>query len=102
MSILSEKLKSKASFLHRNILALIASWMFIDFASNISYYFESIYLRELGASPLLIGVFGSISMAVLSLVQIPGGYIADKYGRKELIVKMTYILALSNLYSSRF
>jgi len=41
---------------------------------------------------------GSTGAAVLGLVRIPGGYIADKYGRKQIIVTMTFSIALSYLF----
>jgi MFS family permease len=40
----------------------------------------------------------SIGAAVLSLVRIPGAYIADKYGRKQIIATMTFIIAISALF----
>lgn len=43
-----------------------------------------------------MGLIGSASYATLALVQIPGGYIADRHGRKTLIVTMTF--ALSTTY----
>jgi MFS family permease len=58
--------------------------------------FESSYIRELGASPTTIGLMGSVGAAVFVLVQILGAYVADRYGRNQIIVTMTF--ALSFLY----
>ncbi|MGD8506027.1 MAG: hypothetical protein PVF15_05120 [Candidatus Bathyarchaeota archaeon] len=59
--------------------------------------FESPFVKELGAPPVVIGLMGSVGAAMLSLVRIPGAYIADKYGRKQIIVTMTFSIALSYL-----
>jgi MFS family permease len=59
--------------------------------------FESRFIEGLGAPPVVIGLMGSVGSAMLSLVRIPGAYIADKYGRKQIIVTMTFSIALSYL-----
>ena len=43
----------------------------------------------------IIGFAGSIAVA---LVQFPGGYLADKHGRRWLIVTMTFGLAIGSLF----
>jgi len=43
----------------------------------------------------IIGFAGSIAVA---LVQFPGGYLADKHGRRGLIVTMTFGLAIGSLF----
>jgi len=35
---------------------------------------------------------------MLGLVRIPGAYIADKYGRRQIIVTMTFVIAFSYLF----
>ncbi|MDI6805193.1 MAG: MFS transporter, partial [Candidatus Bathyarchaeia archaeon] len=34
----------------------------------------------------------------MAIVAFPGGYLADKYGRRKLITTMTFVMALSNLF----
>ena len=60
--------------------------------------YESLYTRELGASPSIIGLIGSLGSVILILTRIPGGHIADKYGRRKIIVTMTFVLAFSFLF----
>jgi MFS family permease len=43
----------------------------------------------------IIGFAGAIAVA---LVQFPGGYLADKHGRRWLIVTMTFGLAIGSLF----
>lgn len=42
-----------------------------------------------------MGVIGSTSYATLALVQIPGGYLADKHGRRQLTVIMTFAISIT-------
>jgi len=67
-------------------------------AFGMIYPFESPYIRALGASPLVIGLMGSLGYTILVLVRIPGSYIADRYGRKQVIVAMTFGIALSYVF----
>ncbi len=92
------RLKTEFSFMHGNLLTLIITWLFFFFAYSAVATFESPFIRELGASPTTIGLMGSVGAAVFVLVQIPGAYIADKYGRKQIIVRMTFVLSFSYLF----
>jgi len=92
------RIKNEFSFLRGNLLTLIVSWLFVYFTFSLVFSFESPYFRELGAPPLVIGLMGSAGAAVLGLVRIPGGYITDKYGRKQIIVTMTFAIAISYLF----
>lgn len=94
----SAKIKREFSFMRGNLLTLIASWLFVYFTFSLVFSFESPYFRELGAPPSIIGLMSSIGAAMLGLVRIPGAYIADKYGRKQIIVTMTFMIAFSYLF----
>ena len=60
--------------------------------------FESPFFTELGAPPVVIGLMGSAGALVLGLVRIPGAVIADRYGRRQIIVMMTFSIAFSFLF----
>jgi len=92
------RIRNEFSFMRGNLLTLIVSWLFVYFTFSLVFSFESPYFRELGAPPLVIGLMGSVGAAVLGLVRIPGGYITDKYGRKQIIVTMTFAIAISYLF----
>lgn len=48
-------------------------------------YFQPLYLQELGASPLMIGgILGGMGLA-MTIVHIPAGYLADRFGRRKLM-----------------
>ncbi|UCE96257.1 MAG: MFS transporter [Candidatus Bathyarchaeota archaeon] len=90
-------LRDEFRFLRGNLLTLIVSWMFLYFTFSMVGPFEAPYIEGLGAPPIVIGFIGSIGSAMLSLARIPGAYIADKYGRKQIIVTMTFSIAFSYL-----
>lgn len=81
-----------------NLLTLIISWLFVFFTFSMTFSFESPFFRELGAPPTVIGLMGSVGAMVLGLVRIPGAYIADKYGRRQIIVTMTFVIAFSFVF----
>ena len=49
------------------------------------FYFQPIYLAQLGANPLMIGaILGGAGLA-MTLVHIPAGYLSDKIGRRPMM-----------------
>jgi MFS family permease len=49
-------------------------------------YFEPLYLRELGGDPAMVGAALSLAALAMAATHIPAGYLADRLGRKVLIV----------------
>lgn len=92
------RIKNEFSFMRGNLLTLIVSWLFVYFIFSLAGPFESPYIEKLGAPPVVIGLMGSVGAIMLSLVRIPGAYIADKYGRKQIIVVMTFSIAFSYIF----
>jgi MFS transporter, DHA1 family, tetracycline resistance protein len=52
----------------------------------------------LGADAFLLSIIGFAGSIAVALVQFPGGYLADKHGRRWLIVSMTFGLAIGSLF----
>lgn len=69
----------------------------MNLVGSIPYIYFSLYIEELGGTPSIIGVINFVSFAALASVQFLGGYLADAYGRRRLVVSMTFGVALSNL-----
>ena len=44
---------------------------------------------------MIIGLMDSVGNLILAFIRIPGAYIADKYGRRKVIVLFTFTAALS-------
>ncbi|MHA1833195.1 MAG: MFS transporter [Candidatus Baldrarchaeia archaeon] len=77
--------------MERNVFVLSITVFLIDLISSSWYMVIPLYLEELGASTIAIGVsFALISIGWYSL-QFPGGLLGDKIGRKILIVLSTTI-----------
>ena len=92
------RVREEFRFVKGNLLILIISWALFNFGFMMAFPFETPYIRGLGASPFVIGLIGSLGYLVLTIVRIPGSYIADRYGRKQIIVVMTFAVAFSYLF----
>jgi MFS family permease len=95
---LIENLKEQFSFVKGNYLVLIVSWILMDFAGELPGTYYSDYVIQLGGSATIIGLISLVSMLCLASVQFPGGYLADKYGRRWLVSTLTFGVALSYVF----
>jgi len=95
---IKEKLKTEFSFFGGNYLILIISWILMDFAGELPGTYYSDYVIQLGGSPTILGLISFASLLALASVQFPGGYLADKYGRRWLISSLTFGVALSFIF----
>ena len=91
------RIRDELSFLKGNILILLISWVLISFVKEMPDTYYSLYVLGLGATPLILGLIGSVASLIYSPLQFMGGYIADRYGRRNLIVYMTYLLSFTYL-----
>jgi len=91
------RLTSEFSFISGNFLILLTSWTLMNFASAIPETYYSLYVLALGGTTVIIGVIGFTSSLILGLIQFLGGYLADKHGRRWLVVTMTFGVAASYL-----
>jgi len=72
--------------LETNVLVLSLTGFLLNFAAQTFQPFTSLYLMALGADIGHVGLaFAFLSFAV-AIVTLPGGMIADRFGRKMLIV----------------
>ena len=95
---LLSRFRSEFSFVEGNYLIMLLSWLILDFASELpSTYFPK-YVEALGGTAAIIGLIGASERIARALVQIPGGYLADKYGRKRLIFTMTFLAGLARVF----
>ena len=96
-----EKLRSLAddlSILRGNFLVLLVTWVIFRFAFRLVMPYEPLYIRALGATPTVLGLMSAAYTAVFCLSLIPGSYVADRWGRKRIIVTMTYVLGFSYVF----
>jgi MFS family permease len=92
------RLREEFSFVRGNLLVLIVSYTLFRMTDAMSYSFQSLYIRELGASPLLLGLMSSLGSLLIATVRIPGAFVADHYGRKRVIAVFTFGVAFSYLF----
>jgi len=93
-----ETLKQEFSFIQGNYLILIMSWILMDFAGEIPGVYYSDYVIQLGGTATILGLIMLVSQLVLASVQFPGGFLADKYGRRWLISSLTFGVAISFIF----
>lgn len=69
----------------RDFLLVLISLTTWGIGEGAFYYFQPLYLQELGASPLAIGgILGAVGLA-MTIVHIPAGYLSDRVGRRQLL-----------------
>lgn len=94
---LVSRLKEEFSFLRGNYLLLIASWLIMDLADEVPGSFFELYVLELGGTVAIIGLINFSLKIAFAAVSFPGGYIADRFGRKGIIVFATLANGLCHL-----
>lgn len=88
----------KDVFSNRNILAISITTSLWSLVQQGWSPFWPKYMKDsLGASVTIIGLITAITTAERLLFQLPGGILADRYGRKKIIVYGTLIRTLSPL-----
>jgi DHA1 family multidrug resistance protein-like MFS transporter len=91
------RLRQEFGFIQGNFLLLMVSWLIVDFFAELPGTYFPLYVKALGGTAASLGVIGAAEMVARGLVQIPGGYIADRYGRKWIIMTMTGLAGLSRI-----
>jgi MFS family permease len=89
------RIEKEFSFIKGNYAILVVTWILIDFASEIPATYYALYVLRLGATETILGIIGLAGFFALASMQFPGGYLADKFGRKWLVTSMTFGVALS-------
>ncbi len=72
--------------LNRDLKLIFASNLIGAFGDGLYSYIWPLYIRALGADPAEVGVVFSLLFFVAALTPLPGGFLADKYDRKKLVI----------------
>jgi MFS family permease len=76
----------EAMALERNIVAVSVAMFLLAFGEHLWKRFLPKYLETLGAPVSAIGFFGTCEDFLDGVYQYPGGWIADRYGRRRALV----------------
>ena len=69
----------------RDLVLIACALMTWGLGEGMFYFFQPLYLQELGADPLKIGsILGLVGLATM-LSYLPAGYLSDRIGRRPLI-----------------
>ncbi len=96
---LFSRLRGRYAFVKGNFLLLTITWTLMFFAVPIPNTYAGKFFKDvLGADDFILSVIGFAGSIALALVQFPGGYLADKHGRRWLVYVMTFGVALSSIF----
>jgi len=87
----------------RDLILIALSMMTWGLGEGMFYFFQPLYLQELGADPLKIGsILGLVGLA-MTLSFLPAGFLSDRFGRRPLLriawligTSATLIMAFAN------
>ncbi len=84
--------------MNRDFMFLILSLMIWGIGEGSFYSFIPLYLEQLGAKAVQIGaILGGFSFAAM-LCHLPAGYLADKFGRRTIIVSAWAIGFIATIF----
>lgn len=86
------------SFVKRNLAVLLGSWVVWQFMMRIANPYKSRYIEALEGTGTIVGLIATATACTRTLTRIPGGYIADRWGRKKIIVIMTFTVTFTYLF----
>lgn len=78
-------------FKSRNVLVLTLTRTLSMFMGSLWWPFQALYILELGSSKQSLGMILTLQSITELLIQIPGGILTDKWGRKKIIVLSTVL-----------
>ena len=84
--------------MNRSLLLIAVAMFAWGMGEGLFFYFQPIYLQQLGANPLQIGAILGVFGLAMTLSHIPAGYLADRLGRKPLLVAAWMIGILSTWF----
>lgn len=92
-------LRREFSFITGNYRILVISWVIMDIGMEMpNPNFQKYVVETLHGPDMALGLIGLANFLAMAAVAFPGGYLADKYGRRWLITTMTFGMALSWLF----
>ena len=90
-------MRSDSGQLQRDVLVLMASRGVRAFAFSYLSVVFAIYLNQLGFSTVTVGLVFSTGYATSALLTAVWGFLADRYGRKNILILLAVLTIISNL-----
>ncbi len=78
--------KFLSRILNRDLKLLFTATIIGAFGDGLYFYILPLYVRELGANPVEVGTFFSVMLLAAALTVLLGGYLADKYALKKVMI----------------
>jgi MFS family permease len=72
--------------MNRDLILLSISLMTWGVGEGMFFIFQPLYLQQLGADPVAIGLILAAAAIMMTVAHIPAGHLADRIGRKPLLL----------------
>jgi len=72
--------------LNRDLRIIFLSNILLSFGDGLYFYVWPLYIRDLGGTPGDVGIIYSVLGLVSALTPLLGGFLADKYDRKKIMI----------------
>jgi len=93
------RFRNRYAFITGNFLIMVITWILMNATGPIpGTYASEFFKTTLGANDFLLGLISFSGLIAIALVQFPGGYLADKHGRRWLIYIMTFGVAFGYVF----
>src|SRR5262245_46117038 len=87
--------------LNRDILAVSAAVFLMGLGEELWKRYVPKYLEALGAPVIAVGLYGTMRDLLDGLYQYPGGWLADRYGRRRaLLIFVAFAMGGYALYAA--
>jgi hypothetical protein len=90
---LSNTYRNPFKYMSRDLVLLSLSLLTWGIGEGMFFIFQPLYLQELGADPVTIGIILGAAGVMMTIAHIPAGHLADRIGRKPLLMA-SWITAL--------
>jgi len=84
-------------YLPKNAWALTSTSALWSIGASMANPYQSVYFASLGASPFEIGLLVAYGTGVTVIALLLGGYIADTWGRRQVVITFSWVSVASAL-----
>ncbi len=72
--------------MNKNLVLIALALSTWGVGEGMFYFFQPLYLQQLGADPVKIGAILGIVGVAMGIAHLPAGYLADRFGRRPLLI----------------